>query len=172
MAAMRKHGARNFTTYAGHHPSAARARDVTPHNWGAANAARRLSSVWYVIYKMKIASKNHGNGWRGYTPIRRTGDFRHERHIHVARYGDGTAAARGGLAVVGERGPELVRMKGGESVTPMSQLNYARVGGGASIGTTVIEYHVHAPNYVGDKNGLMQALVTLNRQGRLQVIKR
>lgn len=88
-AAMRAKGARAFNTYPGHHPSAARARDVYPHSWAAANAARALSSVWYVIYRMKIASKNHGNVWRPYHPTNRRGDWRHERHIHVARYDQG-----------------------------------------------------------------------------------
>jgi hypothetical protein len=86
MAAMRRHGARNFNTYPGHHPSMARARDVTPHNWAAANAARRLRSVWYVIYRMRIASKTYDNSWRQYHPISRTGDWTHNNHIHVARY--------------------------------------------------------------------------------------
>ena len=35
-------GARSFTTYPGHHPSMAKARDVTPHNWRIADAARAL----------------------------------------------------------------------------------------------------------------------------------
>lgn len=94
-SAMRKHGAQAFNTYPGHHPSMERARDVYPHSWAAANAARALSSVWYVIYRMKIASKNHGNGWRPYKPTNFRGDWQHVRHIHVARYDQGGALKPG-----------------------------------------------------------------------------
>jgi hypothetical protein len=113
-AAMRRRGARSVTTYPGHHPSMARARDVTPHNWAMANAARALSSVWYVIYKMRIASKNHGNGWRRYHPTNTRGDFRHNRHIHVARYDQGGILRPGlSLAVNNTGRNETVTPAGG-----------------------------------------------------------
>jgi len=52
----------------------------------------------------------------------------HERAFNW--YGAGTASAAPGWAVVGERGvPELVRFRGGESVTPM---RYAGAGGVAA----------------------------------------
>lgn len=107
-AAMRRHGSTTFNTYPGHHPSMERARDVYPHNWAAANAARALAGVWYVIYRMKIASKNHGNVWRQYRPTNFRGDWRHERHIHVARYESGTERARRGFGWTGEKQAELV----------------------------------------------------------------
>ena len=113
-AAMRRHGARTFNTYPGHHPSMARARDVYPHNWAAANAARALSSVWYVIYRMKIASKNHGNVWRPYRPTNFRGDWRHVRHIHVARYDKGGMLPPGvSLAVNNTGRAEIARPGGG-----------------------------------------------------------
>jgi hypothetical protein len=122
MAAMRRHGARSNTTNPGHHPTMERARDVTPHNWAAANAARALSGVWYVIYQMRIASKNHGNTWRQFVTSSRRGDWQHRRHIHVARYADGTRSAARGFGWTAEKGAELVvnpqlrRYSGGERV--------------------------------------------------------
>jgi tape measure domain-containing protein len=109
IAAMRAAGARSFTTYPGHHPSMAKARDVTPHNWRIANVARASSSVWYVIYRMMIASKNHGNNWRPYHPISNTGDWQHTRHIHVAWYDKGGTLKPGlNLAYNGTGRDELV----------------------------------------------------------------
>jgi hypothetical protein len=40
-------------------------------------------------------------------------------------YADGTASARAGVAMVGERGPELVRFRGGEQVVPNHMLGRA-----------------------------------------------
>jgi hypothetical protein len=42
--------------------------------------------------------------------------------ILTGQYANGTASARAGLAMVGERGPELVRFRGGEKVTPNHML--------------------------------------------------
>jgi hypothetical protein len=170
--AMRAKGARSFTTYPGHHPSSARARDVTPHSWAIANAARRLSSVWYVIYRMKIASKSPGRGntWRTYHPTNFRGDWRHVRHVHVARYGDGTHGARRGTAIVGEHGPELLQMRGGERVTPLTRYampSQARVGGAGNL--TVV---INAPNYVGSTDDLRRTLVTMAGRNELNVVLR
>jgi hypothetical protein len=170
--AMRAKGARSFTTYPGHHPSSARARDVTPHSWAIANAARRLSSVWYVIYRMRIASKSPGRGntWRQYHPTNRRGDWRHVRHVHVARYGDGTHGARRGTAIVGEHGPELLQMRGGERVTPLTRYampSQARVGGGG--GLTIV---INAPHWVGSTDDLRRTLVTMAGRNELNVVLR
>lgn len=69
----------------------------------------------YVIRQMRIASAKSGWGWRGYTPITGSGDFRHVNHVHVS-YARGTKNARRGLALVGENGPELVNLAGGEQI--------------------------------------------------------
>ena len=54
---LRAAGARSFTTYAGHDQGASRSRDIWPPSAGMPlEAARRLSSVWYVIYNRRIAS--------------------------------------------------------------------------------------------------------------------
>jgi tape measure domain-containing protein len=109
IGALRAAGAQSFTTYPGHHPSMAKARDVTPHNWSLANIARASSSVWYVIYRMMIASKNHGNSWRTYHPDNHRGDWRHERHIHVGFYDQGGILKPGlNLAYNGTGRDELV----------------------------------------------------------------
>jgi hypothetical protein len=85
-------------------------------------------------------------------------------------YGEGTNSARPGLAVVGENGPELLNMRGGEQVTPLQRPSYARVGGGA--GTVVVHNTYNFPNYIGSRDELRQALVDMNRRGQLEVIKR
>jgi hypothetical protein len=168
-AAMRKHGARNFNTYPGHHPSMAMARDVTPHNWAMANAAKALSSVWYVIYKMKIASKNHGNSWQPYHPISNRGDWRHWYHIHVARRRDQGGMLRPGQLAYNDRG-------GNERVLTATQNSayerLVRVAERSNGAGQTVNINVSFPNYVGDKADLKRALVDLNRGGHLDVIKR
>lgn len=169
MRAMRRHGANRFTTYRGHHPSMARARDVTPHNWRMANAAKALSSVWYVIYRMRIASKNRGNNWRPYTPIRRTGDFRHVRHIHVARYDGGGMVPPGGMAL--NTSGRAERM-----LAPRDSINFERLvsamdrRGGRGVGNTTIV--INAPNYVGSTADLRRTLVQMAGRNELDVVLR
>jgi len=87
----------------------------------------------YVISRMRIASGKGGWGWRRYSPIASTGDFRHVNHVHVS-YRKGTRAAQGGWAMTGEQGPELTRMKTGTQVLPyrktmelLSQIERAQV---------------------------------------------
>lgn len=69
----------------------------------------------YVIYYDQI---NSGKGWRPYRhPSGASSDtLQHRDHVHTSFYADGTRAAARGLAVVGERGPELVSFRGGERV--------------------------------------------------------
>jgi hypothetical protein len=166
-AAMRRHGARTFNTYPGHHPSMARARDVYPHNWAAANAARALSSVWYVIYRMKIASKNHGNVWRPYRPTNYRGDWRHVRHIHVARYDRGGLLASGGLAFNQSGSPE--RVLSPRQTRSFDRLTHAVTRGSA--GNTYI-VNMSLPNFVGDKKALRDTIVDLAKNGQLDVVRK
>lgn len=142
-AAMRAKGARTFNTYPGHHPSAARARDVYPHSWAAANAARALSSVWYVIYRMKIASKNRGNVWRQYNPTNRRGDWRHERHIHVARYDTGGKLRPGWTLAHNGTGKD-------ETVRTHEQERALRGRRGPTIGTVNLHTSDRARDAVGE----------------------
>jgi hypothetical protein len=170
LARLRSAGARSFTTYPGHHPSQARARDVTPHNWHLANLAKAASSVWYVIYRMRIASKNHGNNWRLYVPRNFRGDWRHVRHIHVGFYKGGGLAGVGGpqLGMLGEGGPERV-LDAKQTKKFDRWVGSGDQGGG---GTTTIINHYHFPHYVGSQNDIKRALVTTDRRGDLGVIKR
>lgn len=149
LARLRTAGARSFTTYPGHHPSQAKARDVTPHNWRLANIARASSSVWYVIYRMMIASKNHGNGWRPFRTSSRRGDWQHMRHIHVGFYDKGGILPPGGVALNGSNRNELVtplRMgsSGGGQNAKMDRLIAAIERHGLG-GTTVNLGGVHNP---------------------------
>lgn len=167
-AAMRAQGARSFTTYPGHHPSQQRARDVTPHSWAIANAARRLSSVWYVIYRMRIASMTRANkAWLPYRPSNFRGDWRHVRHVHVALRDRGGMLDSGGFAYNGSGGPERILSPRETRSFETLVKNSARGGGG---GNTYIT--MNAPNYVGSKDELVRALVDANRRGQLEVIKK
>lgn len=171
IARLRAAGARSFTTYPGHHPSMAKARDVTPHNWKIANTARASKSVWYVIYSMRIASKNHGNTWRQYHPSSRRGDWTHRSHVHVAWYDKGGILKPGlTLAYNGTGRNERVTPAGGER--PVSDYRFAN-GGGSPIthvsggDVTVV---LNAPNYVGSHAELKQTFVTMFRRGDLDSI--
>lgn len=92
--ALRAVGARSFTTYAGHDQGASRSRDVWPASAGdrVAEVARRLSSVWYVIWNRRIASITHGRRWRPYTRSNP-----HTDHVHITLR-PGVKAAKGGIA--------------------------------------------------------------------------
>jgi tape measure domain-containing protein len=167
IARLRAAGARSFTTYPGHHPSMGKARDVTPHNWNIANVARASRGVWYVIYQMKIASKNHGNTWNTYHPHNRRGDWQHRRHIHVAWYDRGGMLNPGGMAVNGSGQAERVlspaMTRSFDNLVRVVTANRGNVGGNT--------YVINATHY-SDAQALQKALVDLDRQGRLAVVKR
>lgn len=57
----------------------------------------------------------------------------------VPRYATGTRSARGGLAVVGENGPELVNLRGGERIYNSSQTRGLLGGDSISIGQITID---------------------------------
>jgi phage-related protein len=75
---LRAVGARSFTTYAGHDQGASRSRDIWPPSQKIAETARRISSIWYVIYNRRIASITHGRRWIPYH-----GSNPHTDHVHV-----------------------------------------------------------------------------------------
>jgi tape measure domain-containing protein len=116
----------------------------------------------YVIRQMQIASARSGWNWRRYSPITGAGDFRHVNHVHVS-YANGTNSARRGIALVGENGPELVRFRGGERVTPLARSSSR--GSGVTYNVTI-----NAPNYIGSRSELQQSLVTMARNGDLNVV--
>lgn len=91
---LRAVGARSFTTYAGHDQGASRSRDIWPASAGdrVAETARRISSIWYVIWKRRIASITTGRRWIGYH-----GSNPHTDHVHVTLR-PGVKAAKGGIA--------------------------------------------------------------------------
>ena len=57
----------------------------------------------------------------------------------VPRYATGTRNARGGLAVVGENGPELVNLRGGEHIYTNGQTRSLLGGDSISIGQITID---------------------------------
>ena len=167
-AILRRVGARRFTTYAGHDQGASRSRDITPPINAIAETARRLSSIWYVIYNRRIASVTYGRRWRPYTRSNP-----HTDHVHVTLR-SGVPADKGGMLA---SGGTATNMSGNlERVLSPGQTrdfhNLVKVissNRGGSVGNT---YIVNAPNYVGDKKDLVKALTDLNRQGRLEVVRR
>lgn len=85
----------------------------------------------------------------------------------IPQFATGTNYAPGGMALVGERGPEIVNLARGATVTPNNQLS--GMGGGSSINLTV-----NMGNYMGterDKRNMVEdigdALENLLRQRKL-----
>ena len=76
----------------------------------------------------------------------------------IGLYADGTSSARTGLAVVGERGPELVRFRGGEQVVPNHQLRSANQNSPSSNGAQHVEVTSDVRVSV-DNNGNLKAFV-------------
>jgi hypothetical protein len=84
----------------------------------------------------------------------------------IPGFASGTPSAPGGLALVGERGPELVNLPKGAAVTPtfqtlnaLSQMSAPRSGG-----VTVIQpFHFHAEGAVLTEDILSQANATAAR---------
>lgn len=77
-------------------------------------ANRGKYGLRYAIHNMRIWSARNWGG-RRYNPISSSGDFRHVRHVH-ASFANGTYGSRNGMAMVGERGPEMLRLTGGTKV--------------------------------------------------------
>jgi hypothetical protein len=120
----------------------------------------------YVISQMRISSARSGWGWRRYSPITGSGDFRHVNHVHVS-YDKGGMLQPGGIGVNRSGQPERV-------LSPMQTRSFDRMvrvmdRGGGHGGTTIV---INAPNYIGSQDDLKRALVDLDRRGQLQVIKR
>lgn len=72
---------------------------------------------------------------------------------HLPHFAEGTRNFRGGLALVGERGPELVNLSRGSDVIPL------RPGAGAAMrvgAPTVMNFHFG--NYVGDRRELIKTI--------------
>jgi len=125
--------------------SGGRGNRLAGHAW--ANA--KQYGIWYVIWNRRIASRTRpGAGWRPYTRYgsHGTASQMHTNHVHISWYGQGTNNARRGLAVVGENGPELLNMRGGEQVRPVTDWRHgtSSSGGYSSVmggGTTEIHHH-------------------------------
>jgi hypothetical protein len=157
--------------------SGGRGNRLAGHAW--ANA--KQYGIWYVIWNRRIASRTRpGAGWRPYTRYGSHGSpsQMHTNHVHISWYKKGTDSARRGLAVVGEHGPELVNMKGGEQVRPATHAPdyqfapWGGPGGGSSGGGDVYYIEVNAPNYVGSQDDLKRTLVTMFRRGDLKAVSR
>jgi len=49
-----------------------------------AYANRERLGLTYIIWWMRIASASRGWTWRAYSPITNSGDYRHEKHVHLS----------------------------------------------------------------------------------------
>ncbi|MBN7804914.1 phage tail length tape measure family protein [Agrobacterium rosae] len=109
-------------------------------NAGSGGGGGFLSSIFGSLF---------GGGGKGYFPAAPTGSM----------YASGTASARAGMALVGEKGPEIVRFGGGEQVVPNNQLGNGFVGSRqAANANTPQSMHVTVGVSV-DQDGNLQAYV-------------
>jgi hypothetical protein len=137
---------------------------------GNAIAALGRAVASLVIWNNRIWSRARASeGWRPYTRYGGggTASQRHTNHVHVEWYKHGgwinepvMGIGRSGKYYgFGEAGRELV----------VPAANVARGRGGS--GVTVNQY-ISLPNYVGSHNDMVNALVMLKKQGRLDVVLR
>ena len=84
--------------------------------------------------------------------------------INIPGFASGTESAPRGLAMVGERGPELVAFRGGERVFSSGQTRAMLAGGGAG-GMTYVTVHVHVAGSVMTDGDLVDAVGSGLRRG-------
>lgn len=83
--------------------------------------------------------------WRNLTNIKNPSAF-NEYQATIPQYATGTLNHPGGFAIVGERGPELVKLQRGAQVIPAQDTMRMLVPGGSPVGGAQIgELHIH-PN--------------------------
>jgi tape measure domain-containing protein len=121
-------GASSVSTYPGHQPSMNKAWDFMARGRTGQTIANHLAKnrnqygISYLIWNREIL-RDYRKGsipagrWSRYFDGGSSNPNRaHTNHVHASFYARGTANARRGLAVVGERQPELVNFRGGEQV--------------------------------------------------------
>ncbi len=84
--------------------------------------------------------------------------------INLPFYANGTESAARGLAVVGERGPELVAFRGGERVWSNSDSMSMAAGGARSTAGTTIIVHVNGTGTPQDGQAVVDALRNYERR--------
>lgn len=114
-------GFSDIGTYPGHDPSQARALDFMTKSKAqgdsmAAYAKEHASNlgIMYAIWYRRIWSvARNREGWRAYTRYGATGDpsQAHTNHVHLSFFGNG-GILPDDWAVVGDRGPELIKLPG------------------------------------------------------------
>lgn len=115
----------------------------------------------YVISRMKISSARSGWGWRRYTPITGSGDFRHVNHVHVSY--DRGGLMRSGTSGVNTSGqPERV-------LTGRQTRSFENLVQGLAANRYQVkqDLHFHFGNYVGDRAALMKTLSDAARTGQI-----
>lgn len=121
-------GASSVGTYPGHQPSMNKAWDFMSSGATGQRIAdhmaanRKKYGISYIIWNRRILRDYAKPGipagaWAPYFDGNSSNPNRaHTNHVHTSYYARGTNSARRGPAVVGENGPELVYMNGGERV--------------------------------------------------------
>ena len=158
-------------TYAAYHsdPSGKPSMDMGVRNISNGNdilghmkGNRGKYGVEYLIFNKRIYSANRG--WGGgssyYRPA--SGDHEHTKHVHATfrGYASGTNHATPGLHWVGERGPELLKFRGGEKVINNRQ---------ATTATNGAQIHQHFPSSANPQAAAnaagQRAVAALNSRG-------
>lgn len=114
-------GFSSISTYAGHDPSESRALDFMTKSKAQGDALAQYAKdhasqlgVMYAIWYRRIWSvARNREGWRAYTRYGNTSNPNqaHTNHVHLSFFGNGGVLPND-WAVVGERGPELIKMPG------------------------------------------------------------
>jgi hypothetical protein len=134
----------------------------------------------YVIWNMKIASNRENWKWRQYHPITNQGDYKHVHHVH-STYAQGTNAATPGWSLVGEQGPEFIKMKGGERVLNSIQSKYAVMAakagqvinashGGTSVTNNRFDHSVQVASVTVKADSPRAMIAELEREARLAAL--
>lgn len=123
-----KLGASSVGTYPGHQPSMNKAWDFMATGATGQRIADHLAAnrdkynIQYLIWNRRML-RDYSKGnikagqWAPYFDGQSSNPNRaHTNHVHASFYARGTNSAKRGPAVVGENGPELVYMNGGERV--------------------------------------------------------
>lgn len=149
-------------TESGGNPNAINLTDINAQNGDPSKGLLQVISETFAAYRNPSLSANifdpEANLYAGVNyAVHRYGNPGWLSVLgHGHGYANGTSSARAGLAVVGERGPELVNFRGGEQVIPGQFIPGGR-GGGA------VEVHLHNEGVIGSPQELQRWLLESTR---------
>lgn len=155
-----------------------RAVNGTDSNARAGNASRGLMQVIPTTFRANHCPGTSRNIFDPYANICASARYQKRRYgtVNGTPYANGTGSATAGWHMVGERGPEMVRFSGGETVRTASQTRRAGGGGTVTIETKGggggdMHVHIHGDVYAKSQlefeRMLSGAMQNLKRKGRL-----